>query len=221
MTPDATYWIQTTSTDASGNATVGEAVRLTTPAAGVAEQQTASFRRGRLTGAAVVDPAGSGAVTLSGKQVGARQGTFTSGLLDAQAMVDWDRAVSSTVAPKGSAVELRVRTGSTTTPDSSWSSWKTVSGEGRVKGSSRFLQYEVVLTESGGLGGTRAPSHRFHRERWRGDPSGRDPLAAGSRWRHHLRHSSPGGHGATSPESRSAEPPPRGVSRRSVLTSVA
>jgi chitodextrinase len=150
MAPDSTYWIQTTSTDPAGNVATGKPARVTTPSAGVAEQQTASFRRGRLTGAAVVDPAGSGAVTLSGKQSGKRQGTFTSGLLDAQAMVDWDRAVSSTVVPKGSAMELRVRTGSTASPDSSWSSWKTVSGKGRVKGSSRFLQYEVVLTSKAG-----------------------------------------------------------------------
>jgi len=151
MAPDTSYWIQTTSTDPSGNTATGKAVRVTTPAAGVAEQQTASFRRGRLTGAAVVDPAGSGAVTLSGKQTGKRQGTFTSGLLDAQAMVDWDRVVTRTVESKGSAVELRVRTGSTASPDSSWSSWKTVSGKGRVKGSSRFLQYEVALTSQAGV----------------------------------------------------------------------
>ena len=151
MAPDTSYWIQTTSTDPSGNTATGKAVRVTTPAAGVAEQQTASFRRGRLTGAAVVDPAGSGAVTLSGKQTGKRQGTFTSGLLDAQAMVDWDRVVTRTVESKGSAVELRVRTGSTASPDSSWSSWKTVSGKGRVKGSSRFLQYELALTSQAGV----------------------------------------------------------------------
>ena len=157
MAPDSSYWIQTTSTDSSGNTATGKAVRVTTPAAGVAEQQTASFRRGRLTGAAIVDPAGSGAVTLAGKQSGKRQGTFTSGLLDAQAMVDWDRVVSRTVSPKGSTVELRVRTGSTTSPDSSWSSWKTVSGKGRVKGSSRFLQYEVKLT---GPAGSAAPELR-------------------------------------------------------------
>jgi hypothetical protein len=150
LAPGASYWIQTASADVSGNVGTSKAVQVTTPAAGVAEQQTASFRRGKVTGAAVVDPAGSGAVTLSGKQAGNRQGTFTSGLLDAQAMVDWDRAVSRTVVPKGSALELRVRTGSTASPDSTWSSWKAVSGKDRVKGSSRFLQYQVTLTSRAG-----------------------------------------------------------------------
>ena len=45
---------------------------------------------------------------------------------------------------------MRVRTGSTATPDRTWSDWKTVTGSGRVTGSSRFLQYEVVLTSRAG-----------------------------------------------------------------------
>ena len=65
-------------------------------------------------------------------------------------MVDWDRIVSGTAVPQGSTLVVRVRTGSTVTPDRTWSDWKAVTGAGRVTGSSRFLQYEVVLTSRAG-----------------------------------------------------------------------
>ena len=157
LVPDSTYWIRTTSTDAAGNVLTSKAIRLTTPAAGVAEQMAASFRRGKITGQATIDEARLGSITLGGARTKARQGTFTSGLLDAQAMVDWDRMVSRTVIPKGSSLVVKVRTGSTETPDRTWSGWKAVTGKQRVTGSSRLIQYEVVMT---GGAGSAAPELR-------------------------------------------------------------
>ena len=148
LSPDSTYWIRTTSKDGSGNAESSKRIRVNTPAAGVAEQMAASFRRGKSTGKAAVDPAGLGAVTLAGDRSAKREGTFTSGTLDGQAMVDWDRALSRVVVPKGSSMVLKVRTGSTSTPDSSWTSWQTVSSTGRIVGSSRLIQYQVVMTSA-------------------------------------------------------------------------
>ena len=111
LAPDSSYWIRTTSTDAAGNAVSSKKSRFTTPAAGVAEQTTASFRRGETTGQATIDDAGLGSVTLAGGSTKSRRGVFTSGVLDAQAMVDWDRMVSRSVSPQGSALVVRVRTG--------------------------------------------------------------------------------------------------------------
>ena len=150
LAPDSSYWIRTTSTDAAGNAVSSKKSRFTTPAAGVAEQTTASFRRGETTGQATIDDAGLGSVTLAGGSTKSRRGVFTSGVLDAQAMVDWDRIVSRSVSPQGSTLVVRVRTGSTATPDRTWSDWKPVKGNDRVTGGSRFLQYEVVLTSRAG-----------------------------------------------------------------------
>ena len=150
LAPSATYWIRTTSTDAAGNDVTSKNLRFTTPPAGVAEQMTASFRRGTTTGQATIDEARLGSITLGGGPSKARRGTFTSGVLDARAMVDWDRIVSGTAVPQGSTLVVRVRTGSTVSPDRTWSDWKAVTGGGRVTGSSRFIQYEVVLTSRAG-----------------------------------------------------------------------
>ena len=150
LAPGSTYWIRTTSTDDAGNSVVSKALRVTTPAAGVAEQMAASFRRGKATGQATVEEARLGSVTLAGARTKTRQGTFTSGILDAQAMVDWDRMVSRRVVPDGTTLAVRVRTGSTETPDRTWSDWKAVTAKGRVKGSSRLIQYEVVMTSKPG-----------------------------------------------------------------------
>lgn len=149
LAPDTSYRLRTTATDAAGNVGTGKTLRFSTPAAGVAEQDAASFRRGETDGQAVVD-AGSGAVTLAGDVTRTRRGIFTSGLLDAQAMVDWDRMVSRATEPAGSTLVVRVRTGSTASPDDTWSDWTKVRGGGRVSGSSRFLQYEVTLTSAKG-----------------------------------------------------------------------
>lgn len=150
LEPGATYWFATTSTDGAGNADTTKGLRVTTPAAGVAEQSAASFRRGETRGQATVDATEPGSITLTGKATTSRRGVFTSGVLDAQAMVDWDRMVTRGSEPTGSSLVIRVRTGSTATPDRTWSDWATVKRSGRVTGSSRFLQYEVVLTSAKG-----------------------------------------------------------------------
>ncbi|HSV66774.1 MAG TPA: DUF4082 domain-containing protein [Mycobacteriales bacterium] len=77
----------------------------------------------------------------------AARGTLVSRVLDAQAMVTWDRASWQADVSAGTALAVRVRTGSTPRPDGTWSGWRTLSGPGaRVVGSSRYLQYELTLT---------------------------------------------------------------------------
>jgi hypothetical protein len=77
-------------------------------------------------------------------------GTFTSRILDAQQMVTWRSATLQAERPAGTAVTLRVRTGSTATPDATWTGWRTVPASGAIGGSSRYLQYELTLTGTAG-----------------------------------------------------------------------
>jgi len=150
LDPDTTYWIAGDSTDASGNTGTSKVRSFTTPAAGVTDQQTASFRMGKTAGDATIDESGLGAITLSGNTGIARKGTFTSGILDAQAMVDWDRASIRADLPAGATLALSVRTGSMSTPDGTWSAWQSVPKSGRVEGSSRYLQYKLTLVAASG-----------------------------------------------------------------------
>ena len=78
------------------------------------------------------------------------RGTFTSRVLDAQQMVTWGSASVRADRPAGTALTLRVRTGSTATPDATWTGWRTVPATGAVGGSSRYLQYQLTLTGSAG-----------------------------------------------------------------------
>jgi hypothetical protein len=146
LKPDTTYRLRVDSIDETGNKSVGEVVRFATPEWGVAEQMTASFKRGTLKGAATVDEDDLGRITLTGSRTAARKGTFVSGVLDAQAMVDWNRALWHSKIPSGSKLEISVRTGSMLKPDKTWSNWRRVSSKGQITGSSRYIQYKVKMT---------------------------------------------------------------------------
>jgi hypothetical protein len=75
--------------------------------------------------------------------------------MDAQAMVTWDRGYWYGSVPAGATVRISVRTGSTATPNSTWSKWAPLGASGgRVVGDSRYVQYQVVMTR---LPGGRAP----------------------------------------------------------------
>jgi hypothetical protein len=146
LDPDTTYRLKVSSADKAGNKTVSKVTSFVTPAWGVAEQMTASFGRGRLSGSAVVDETDLGSVTLKGSSGKARSGTFVSGILDAAAMVDWDRAIWNAEVPTRSRLVISVRTGSTRKPDSTWSDWSRVSSKSKIPGSSRFIQYKLKMT---------------------------------------------------------------------------
>ena len=125
---------------------LGKVITFATPAWGVSEQMTASFKRGTVEDAASVDEADLGSITLTGSRTAVRNGAFVSGVLDAQAMVDWDRALWHAKVPSGSKLVISVRTGSTVKPDRTWSSWKTVTSKGKITGSSRYIQYKLQMT---------------------------------------------------------------------------
>jgi hypothetical protein len=149
LAPNRTYFVSVASTDASGNTTMSKTVRFVTITSGVVETTTASFRRGTTTGSARVVAAGNGSITLAGTAAG-RSGTFVSGILDAQAMVDWDRGFWRDKVPAETALRVSARIGSTQKPDATWSSWQVLSKPGaRVRGSSRYVQYRLEMTASG------------------------------------------------------------------------
>jgi methionine-rich copper-binding protein CopC len=146
LKPEKTYWLKVESADVAGNDVVSKMITFETPEWGVADQMTASFKRGTVKGSATIDEADLGSITLSGSPTTARKGTFVSGVLDAQAMVDWHKALWDAQVPSGSKLVVSARTGSTLQPDKTWSDWSTVDSEGQITGSSRYIQYKLKMT---------------------------------------------------------------------------
>ena len=146
LDPETTYWLKVESADVAGNEVVSKVITFETPEWGVADQMTASFKRGIVQGGATIDEADLGSITLAGSRTTARKGTFVSGVLDAQAMVDWHKALWHAQVPSGSKLVVSVRTGSTLEPDKTWSDWSTVDSKGQITGSSRYIQYKLKMT---------------------------------------------------------------------------
>jgi hypothetical protein len=148
LRPGTTYVVRARSTDAAGN-TGAQVVptRFVASAPGVADHTGAQFMTGDAGPGIKVDSSAEGAVTLKGRQTGA----FTSRVMDAQQMVEWDRATWTATAPAGASLRVSVRLGSTPEPDATWTSWQPLSGPGdRVLGHSRYVQYRVEMTAAKG-----------------------------------------------------------------------
>ena len=76
-------------------------------------------------------------------------GTFTSRVFDGTQPVNWKGLNWTAASPAGTGIALSVRTGDTPTPDGSWTSFAPLSGPGaQINASSRYLQYQAVLTSS-------------------------------------------------------------------------
>ncbi|HJW09435.1 MAG TPA: hypothetical protein VJ483_07340, partial [Holophagaceae bacterium] len=82
----------------------------------------------------------------------ATEGTLESRVLRGMPLADWGRSYMVADTPSGTNVELQFRTGSTETPDSTWSPWTPPlrSGERPTLPPSRFAQFRVRLTSSRG-----------------------------------------------------------------------
>ncbi|HJU84649.1 MAG TPA: hypothetical protein VJ600_10595 [Holophagaceae bacterium] len=82
----------------------------------------------------------------------ATEGTLESRVLRGMPLADWGRAYLVADAPSGTSVELQFRTGSTETPDSTWSPWTPPlrSGERPSLPPSRFAQFRVRLSSTRG-----------------------------------------------------------------------
>ena len=152
LTPRTTYYYRVRSVDPAGNVTVRPALNrppatFVTPGAGVADFTVPQLRTGTAHHTTVTD---AGVVLAAG----ARTGSQTSRVLDARQMVTWDRLSYQAQVPAGAGVRLYVRTGSTATPDRTWTAWTAVTQNGRVAGGSRYAQYRADLTRGSGAGPT-------------------------------------------------------------------
>ena len=77
------------------------------------------------------------------------EGTFTSRVFDAgNASATWLTLTAAVDAPEGTGVSFEVRTGTTPTPDATWTDWQPVGAGGALPGPAgrRYLQYRATLT---------------------------------------------------------------------------
>lgn len=76
-------------------------------------------------------------------------GTFTSRIFDAgDSRATWRTLTAALDTPAGTGVSFEARTGSTPSPDASWTGWQAVGSGGAISGplGRRYLQYRVTLT---------------------------------------------------------------------------
>ncbi|HCZ32332.1 MAG TPA: hypothetical protein DHV93_01975 [Holophagaceae bacterium] len=82
----------------------------------------------------------------------ATEGTLESKILRGAPLADWGRAYLDAETPTGTQVEFQFRTGSTETPDATWSPWTPPlrSGERPALPPSRFAQFRLRLSSTRG-----------------------------------------------------------------------
>jgi len=82
----------------------------------------------------------------------ATEGTLESRILKGAPIADWGRAYLDAEMPTGTNVELQFRTGSTETPDATWSPWTPPlrSGERSALPPARFAQFRLRLSSTRG-----------------------------------------------------------------------
>jgi hypothetical protein len=148
LEPRTTYHYRVRSADAAGNVSTWPALdrpaaTFVSSAVGVADYTAPQQRTGVESGTTVTDDG----VRLAGS---ARSGSLVSRVMDAQQMVRWDRLTYQGSVPAGASLTVYVRTGSTATPDGTWSPWTAVPRNGRVAGGSRYVQYRAELARASG-----------------------------------------------------------------------
>jgi hypothetical protein len=150
MRPGQSYYYRATSRTPWGTAASSNTSGFVMPDYGVADSRLAQWRMGTASGLALARR-GDGELRLA---AGQNSGTFVSRLLDIQQIVDWRRSLWDADVPAGTTLTVQLRTGSTSSPDTSWTSWRDATGNGDALPSgvtaSRYLQYRVQLTGSGG-----------------------------------------------------------------------
>jgi methionine-rich copper-binding protein CopC len=153
LAPGKTYWYQVTSRDADGNGAASPEIgrvprRFVSSAPGVADHSQAKFTVGKGTGV-VVQRANASSTGQLALGAGRRSGKYVSRVMDSGAMVTWDRAMWRAVVPAGASVRVYVRTGSTSEPDSSWTSWQRQRLGDVIGADGRYIQYRVELAGKG------------------------------------------------------------------------
>jgi len=153
LDPGKTYWYRVGSKDDGGNgastpATGRVPLRFVSAAQGVADHSEAKFRMGDRSGVVVesANASSTGQLALGAQR---SSGKYVSRVMDAGAMVTWDRATWRASAPDGSSLRVYVRTGSMSEPDSSWTSWQRMRPGDVIGSDGRYIQYRVELAGKG------------------------------------------------------------------------
>lgn len=150
LSPATQYYYRVTSLTPWGANEQSPPFVLRTPAWGVADSRLAQWEMGNPSGVAVTAQ-GDGELRLA---AGQSSGTYVSRVLDAHQMVGWKQAMWDADVPSGTTLAVQVRTGSMSAPDSTWTPWITIPGNGAAMpagvADSRYLQYQLTLTGSGG-----------------------------------------------------------------------
>jgi len=72
-------------------------------------------------------------------------GTFTSQILDAGDMANWEDLTAETETPTGTSITFETRSGNSSTPDDTWSSWQSINSP-VASPDKRYLQYKATLS---------------------------------------------------------------------------
>jgi hypothetical protein len=113
------------------------------------EQATAAdFNTGTFQGTALASTSGGGVrLAPTSSTTFTSTGTFTSVVFDAGGVATWGTARWTANLPSATTLVVQTRSGNSATPDSTWSSWTSVSNSGQISSpSGRYLQYRLVLT---------------------------------------------------------------------------
>jgi hypothetical protein len=149
LRPGQSYYYRATSRTPWGTLASSSTSAFVMPDYGVADSRLAQWRTGTDSGIALARR-GDGELRLAAGQT---SGTFVSRLLDIQQIVDWRRSLWDADVPVGTTLTVQLRTGSTSSPDDSWTTWLDATGNGDALPSgvkaSRYLQYRLRLTGSG------------------------------------------------------------------------
>ena len=150
LSPNKQYYYWARSTTPWGIPARSRLSVMHTPAWGVADSRLAQWQMGQPSGVTITNQ-GDGALQLAPSQ---STGTYVSRVLDVQQMVSWKQALWDADVPSGTTLTIQVRTGSTSTPDSTWTPWIDAAGIGAALPASvkdsRYLQYRLSLTGSSG-----------------------------------------------------------------------
>jgi hypothetical protein len=147
LQPGRRYYYRVTSTTPWGTTASSSTRSFDMPAYGVADSRGAQWQLGDRAAVAVAQR-GDGELRLAAGQT---DGLYRSRLLDIDQMVNWRSMVVDADVPSGTSVTVHVRTGSTSTPDASWTDWTAVTAGAlpATVRSSRYVQYRVRLRSSG------------------------------------------------------------------------
>jgi len=80
----------------------------------------------------------------------AGSGTYTSAVFDAGDAVAWQKLTTTSTIPSGTTSTITYRTGSTPTPDGTWTPLTALGAGGALAGSSRYVQFTIQIATASG-----------------------------------------------------------------------